>query len=295
MSSYWSGDKERRKEYAKEHYAKQKAEKEFLKKWKAEHPEEYANKLQAIEKKEEVERKAISEFREMLGGEYFKAVSVHVCPDLMCECEIREIPALHSPVMRTGQKCNECGQTYSALLYNVGHMTEDQHTCGKWGIFVMSPDQYKSSRDVDNLYRQWSNKVMLAGDGEVNDSRTYGHVTLSKFRPSKALFVVCARCERATNQGVTTFADGTGFAGTTFMTPGANASFGESSLICISCCGDDKQYPYAWEIRDWEMLFSSDHGFDWKEHYDGQKDELERKYEKYRNLLDGLNRYDDNH
>ena len=78
MSSYWSGDKERRKEYAKEHYAKQKAEKEFLKKWKAEHPEEYSQKLQAIEKKEEVERKAISEFREMVGGEYFKAVSVHV-------------------------------------------------------------------------------------------------------------------------------------------------------------------------------------------------------------------------
>ena len=66
MSSYWSGDKERRKEYAKEHYAKQKAEKEFLKKWKAEHPEEYSQKLQAIEKKEEVERKAISEFREMV-------------------------------------------------------------------------------------------------------------------------------------------------------------------------------------------------------------------------------------
>ena len=294
MSSYWKDDKERRKEYAKEHYAKQKAEKEFLKQWKAAHPEEYEKKVEAIEKKEAVQKKVVSDFKEMLGGEYFKAVSVHVCPDLMCECEIREIPALHSPVMRTGQKCPSCGQVYSALLYNVGHTTEDQHTCGQYGIFVMSPDQYKSVRDVDNLYRQWTNKVMLAGDGEVNDSRTYGHVTLARFRPSKALFVVCANCSKAANQGVTTFADGTGFAGTAFRIGGANASYGESDLICTSCAGDESKYPYAWEIRDWEMLFSSDHGFNWKEHYDSQKDEVERKYMKYRNLLEGLDKYDNN-
>ncbi len=280
-------EKKKRREYAKQNYAKLKAERDFLKKWKEENPEAYKAKLNEITAKEDFQKKIVSDFREMIGGEYFKAVSVHVCADLMCECGIREIPALHSPVMRQRNVCNDCGQTYSALLYNVGHLTEDQHSCDKFGIFVMTPKEFKNKRDIDSLYHQWKGKVMLSGGGESKSKNNYGHVTLDRFKPTKALFVVCNKCTKAADQGVVSFAEDEGRRWNS--TP---LDLYESPITCLGCAGDITKYPYAWEIRDWEILFSSDHGFDWKYHYDSQRDELEQKYYKYKDLLEGLDKND---
>ena len=72
--------------------------------------------------------------------------------------------------IRTGQRCNDCGQTYSAVFYSIKRETKNQHTCGGFGIFVMSASEYRNSQQVKNLLSQWSGKVMLSGDGIPNNA-----------------------------------------------------------------------------------------------------------------------------
>ena len=157
---------ESRQEYSKRKYAEQKALRDKLKAYQKAHPEEYAARVKVIEERESAKVQAVTDFHNLVGLAYFKAVSVHVCPDLMCQCDIGETPALTSPIIRKAEVCRTCGQTYSALLYNVGWTTFNQHTCSQYGIFIMTAADYKKSSDLDNMNSQWSSKILLAGEGE---------------------------------------------------------------------------------------------------------------------------------
>ena len=282
MSSYWN-DKDKRKAYAKEHYAKQKAEREYLKQWKAEHPEEYPNKVEAIHEKQAAELAAVLEFRNLVGYEFFKAVSVHVCPDLTCGCNIGETPAMTSPVIRAPQVCGQCKQTYSALLYNVGWTTTNQHTCSQYGIFIMTPEDYKKSSDVEHMNMQWRSKILLAGDGEPANVYTtkqyWNHNTLKWFKPSKALYGICSGCNKPILDGMVSFSgkERIQFSGE-----------GESDLMCSRCCTTPEKYPYGFEVREDGVGFFKNSDFNWTEHIDVQRNKAEAEMIRYRNLLEGL-------
>ena len=282
-----------RKSRAEQRAAEQKRLREKLKKFKEENPEEYAKRVEEIQKGIDKENNIVSDFRSSVGDEYFKAVSVHICPSLMCECKIPETPALHSPNIRTGQRCNDCGQTYSAVFYSIKRETKNQHTCGGFGIFVMSASEYRNSQQVKNLLSQWSGKVMLSGDGIPNNAKVHGYTTLDTFVPSKALFVICSHCHLQSNSGAASFSIDRNIRG---------EGWGDSSLFCWDCIQGKSirqsnfaegvtglhEMPYIWDIVDWEMLFSSNNEFDWNSWQQGQKKEIEEQYYRFSNLRDQI-------
>ena len=285
-----------RKSRAEQRAAENKRLREKLKKYKEEHPDEYAKRVEQIQNGIEKENNMVNDFRISIGSEYFKAVSVHICPSLMCECKIPETPALHSPNIRSGETCRDCGQTYSAVFYSIKRETKDQHTCGGYGIFVMSANEYKSSQQVKNLFSQWSGKVMLSGEGVPNNNKVHGHTTLNSFIPSQALFVICSHCHMQSNSGAAAFSKQSNSRG--------DLGWGDSSLFCWDCITgrsvntSDSRYaeavpgihemPYIWDVVDWEMLFSSNNEFDWNSWQQGQKKEIEEQYYRFSNLRDQI-------
>tara|TARA_B100000749_G_scaffold217927_1_gene172821 strand:+ start:938 stop:1801 length:864 start_codon:yes stop_codon:yes gene_type:complete len=282
-------DKERRKQYSREYQANKKKEQDLLKRWISENPEAYQKKLADIKAKADKEQARVQDFRDIVGTEYFKAVSVHACPDLMCECGIPETPAMHSPMQRAKQKCHTCDATYSAVFYQVGYESRDQHKCDRWGLFVMSPDQYTSVRQVNGLYSQWSNKVLLSGPGERhNDGRPNGHVTLQWFKPSRALFAVCNYCNEGLDQGYLSFGE------RVHNSISGQGHYGDSSLVCSKCVSKhyEEDLPFQWEIRDWEIMFFQNTEFNWDNHRKSQRDEIEQNYFKYKQYLDSID-FDD--
>ena len=274
-------DKERRKEYSRQKYAEKKELREKIKRFKEMYPEEYAQKVQAIREEERAKIQAVTDFHNLVGLDFFKAVSVHVCPDLTCSCNIGETPAMTSPIIREAQKCNTCGQTYSALLYNVGWTTTNQHTCSQYGIFIMTASDYKKSSDIENLNNQWSGKILLAGEGEaanVYETRQYFyHNTLKWFKPQKALYGVCSKCYKPILDGMLPFSDN------------SRTGHGMSDLLCSRCCNNPQDYPYGFEVREDGVGFFKNADFDWDSHILGQKSKVEEEYARYRNILNNIN------
>jgi hypothetical protein len=278
-------ERDKRKAYSREYQSRKKIEQDLLKKWIADNPTAYKKKLEALKHKSEKEQSRVQDFKDIVGTEYFKAVSVHTCPDLMCECGIPETPAMHSPMQRSKRNCGTCGEDYSAVFYQVGYETKDQHKCDKWGLFVMSPEEYTSVSKVDGLYNQWSNKILLAGPGErYNNSKPNGHVTLQWFKPSRSLFAVCNYCNEGLDQGYLSFAE------RVHNTISSQGHYGDSLLSCLRCTEKHSEapLPYQWEIRDWDIGFFSNKNFDWTSHRESQRDEIERNYIKYKGYLDSI-------
>ena len=266
--------KQERQAYSRRRYAEKKQEKDLVAQWAKENPEAYAAKVKEIQDREVAKQRSVMDFQEdMTGLEFFKAVSVHVCPDLMCGCDIGETPALTSPLIRKSQVCRKCNQTYSALLYNVGWTTTNQHTCGDWGIFVFNKDEIRKHTDVSNLYQSWRSKVLLAGDGQDSKTQYHGHYTLQWFKPSKALFVICTNCSRPIIDGMVSF---------------SNAADGESSLVCSNCTEDPGVFPYGFEVREDEIGFFRNADFDWMDHNATQKEKAEREFLRYKNVMQSL-------
>ena len=266
--------KQERQAYSQRRYAEKKHEKDLVAQWAKENPEAYAAKVKEIQDREAAKLRTVMDFQEdMTGLEFFKAVSVHVCPDLMCGCDIGETPALTSPLIRKSQVCRKCNQTYSALLYNVGWTTTNQHTCGDWGIFVFNKDEIRKHTDVSNLYQSWRSKVLLAGDGQDSKTQYHGHYTLQWCKPSKALFVICTNCSRPIIDGMVSF---------------SNAADGESSLVCSNCTEDPGVFPYGFEVREDEIGFFRNADFDWMDHNATQKEKAEREFLRYKNVMQSL-------
>lgn len=256
-------------------------QKEWLKQWIKDNPEEYAKKVKEVEQEMAAEKQLVDDFKFMVGSDYFKAVSVHICPTLMCDCGIPETPAVVSPVMRRNQKCGKCNKTFSAVFYQVNRETRDQHDCNDWGIFVMTPNEYNNIKDVNNLFRQWNNKIMLAGTGISKNNKTYGHVTLNSFTPTKALFVVCAKCDKKCSQGYVTFSNNNN-------NYSRDNSYGDSELVCFKCDGSFENYPYLFEMIDYEVLFRVNEDFDWDGWQNSQRREIEEQYQRFSTLRDQL-------
>ena len=266
--------KQERQAYSQRRYAEKKHEKDLVAQWAKENPEAYAAKVKEIQDREAAKLRTVMDFQEdMTGLEFFKAVSVHVCPDLMCGCDIGETPALTSPLIRKSQVCRKCNQTYSALLYNVGWTTTNQHTCGDWGIFVFNKDEIRKHTDVSNLYQSWRSKVLLAGDGQDSKTQYHGHYTLQWFKPSKALFVICTNCSRPIIDGMVSF---------------SSAADGESNLVCSNCTEDPGVFPYGFEVREDEIGFFRNADFDWMDHNATQKEKAEREFLRYKNVMQSL-------
>jgi hypothetical protein len=223
---------------ARSQYQRQKERQEILRKFKEEHPEEFAEMEKRVRARVESTSRALVDINR---SDYVKVTHAHLCKDLQCECRIPEVPALTSSVIKTPSDCLFCKSKYEPVIYaanrlSVPHHFHPEHRCG--GIYVTRREEVFNSKSKIPYIGPGS--FILAGEIRggsyfVSGFSESSQVGVESFFVTQVIAGTCSKCDIFTHQG---------------------ALEAPNTLYCSLCFQERSTSSFvAWEIRGGELFW----------------------------------------